>query len=361
MSEENSSIIRVCYFGIFIKSMYEKDNAMKRKITFISTFIIVITAVYFLGYAPAIPKYDSTMPTVPQNSDELENYIANQESKHHLKPDNEARIVWADSSKKKTPYSIVYLHGYSASQAEGDPVHRDFAKKFGCNLYLSRLADHGIDTVDQLLYFTPDRWWQSSKEALAIGKAIGDKVIIVSTSTGGTLALMLAAQYPDDVYAIINMSPNIAINDSKAWIANNHWGLQIARLVFGGNSRVFPKADSLKEYYKYWNDSYRLEAVSQLQELIESSMNANTFTKVKCPSLTLYYYKNEKEQDPTVKVSAMIEMNKQLSTPDNLKEMVAIPNAGAHVLGSKYVSKDIPAVEKAIEKFAVEELKMVEK
>ncbi len=83
------------------------------------------------------------------------------------------------------------------------------------------MADHGIDTTEQLLYFTPDRWWKSSKEALAIGKALGDKVIIMSTSTGGTMGLLLAADYPKDIFALINMSPNIAINDPLAFVANN--------------------------------------------------------------------------------------------------------------------------------------------
>jgi esterase/lipase len=331
---------------------------MKRKLIFITFPIILLVGIYFLGPEPAKPKYDPLMPTVPQTPDELEKYVAHQESKHKLKPDNEARIVWADSAKKKTEYSVVYIHGFSASQEEGNPVHRDFARKFGCNLYLARMADHGIDTVDQLLHFTPDRWWASSKEALAIGKAIGEKVIIMSTSTGGTMALMLAAEYPQDIFALMNMSPNIAINDSKAWIANNPWGLQIARLVFGGKSRIFPK-DSIVQ--RYWNDSYRLESVGQLQELLESKMNAETFAKVKCPSLTLYYYKNEREQDPQVKVSAMLDMNRQLSTPDDFKEIVAIPNAGAHVLGSPLISKDVPSVEAAIEKFAVDKLKLVKK
>ncbi len=331
---------------------------MKRKLIFISFPIVLLFGLYFLGPEPAKPKFDPSMPVVPQAANELEKYVSDQEARHKLKPDNEARIIWADSAKTKTEYAVIYLHGFSASPMEGNPVHINFAKKFGCNLYLARMADHGIDTVDQLLNFTPDRWWQSSKEALAIGRAIGKKVIVMSTSTGGTMALILAAQYPDDVFALINMSPNIAINDSKAWIANNPWGLQIARMVFGGKSRVFPKDTAVQ---RYWNDSYRLESVAQLQELIEEKMNPETFQKVKCPSLTLYYYKNEKEQDPQVKVSAMMEMNKQLETQENMKEMVAIPNAGGHVLASSIVSKDVPAVEKAVENFAIEKLKMPKK
>ena len=107
---------------------------MKRKLIFITFPIIALIGIYFLGPEPAKPKFDPTMPTVPQASDELEKYVAAQESKHKLKPDNEARIIWNDSSKKKTEYSVVYLHGFSASQEEGNPVHRDFARKFGCNL-----------------------------------------------------------------------------------------------------------------------------------------------------------------------------------------------------------------------------------
>ena len=101
--------------------------------------------------------------------------------------------------------------------------------------------------------------------------------------------------------------------------------------------------------------------MTQLEELLEEKMNRSTFEKITCPSLTLYYYKNEQEQDPQVKVKAMLEMNNQLGTPADRKEMVAIPNAGGHVLASAIKSKDVPAVENAIEKFAVEKLKLVKR
>jgi len=261
---------------------------MSRKSIFISFPVLLLIGIYFLGPAPAKSVYSLALPAVPLSPEELEIYISQNESRHKIKPDNEARIIWADSSKAKTKYSVVYLHGFYASQEEGDPVHENFAKKFGCNLYLSRLADHGIDTVDQLINFTIDRGWESAKEALEIGRAIGEKVILMSTSTGGTLALMLAAEYPDDVFAMINMSPNIRINHPLAFIANDPWGLQIARLVRGGKYNISPP-DSLRD--KYWYQKFRLEAVVQLQELLEEKMNEATFKKIKCPSLTLYYYK----------------------------------------------------------------------
>jgi esterase/lipase len=296
--------------------------------------------------------------SVPTQAQALTSYVEQKENQHKLKPDNEARIVWADSTMSKTKYSVVYLHGFSASQKEGDPVHKRFAEQFGCNLYLARLSDHGIDTTDALLNFTTDRWWESSKEALAIGKAIGENVILMSTSTGGTMALALAAEFPKDVFALINMSPNIRINNGAAFILNDPWGLQIARLVMGGK---YSEWDAPPQRAPYWYSKYRLEATVQLEEMLESKMNEKTFNKVNQPCLTLYYYKNEEEQDPEVKVSAMLEMMDQLSTPENLKRAVAIPSAGAHVLGSDLVSKDVESVYSEIEKFSREVLQLEER
>ena len=106
----------------------------------------------------------------------LEIYIASSEAIHKLKPDNEARIVWLnDSLKEKTEYAVVYLHGFSASQEEGDPVHYHFAKKFGCNLYLSAWQNMGLIQRMPWLNLTADKLWNSAKEAYAIGKQLGKK------------------------------------------------------------------------------------------------------------------------------------------------------------------------------------------
>lgn len=93
-----------------------------------------------------------------------------------------------------------------------------------------------------------------------------------------------------------------------------------------------------------------------MQELVEDKMTKETFEKVTQPSLTLYYYKDETHQDPTVMVSAMLKMNAELGTPDSLKVMVPVPEAGAHVIGSYLVSKDLNTVREAVDKFAIEKL-----
>jgi esterase/lipase len=304
--------------------------------------VAVLAIVYLVGPSPAKPHYNNTLQSVPADFTALEKFIADGEASHKIKPNNEARIVWAnDSLKQKTKYAIVYLHGFSASQEEGNPVHRAVAKEFGCNLYLSRLSQHGIDTTDELVNMTAENLWESAKEAYAIGKAIGDTVILMGTSTGGTLALMLAANYPE-VGGLVLYSPNIAINDPNAWLLNNPWGLQIARLVKKSNYMIVNKP--IAQYNQYWNHHYRLEATVQLEELLETAMTKTTFEKIKQPTLVLYYYKNETEQDPVVKVSAMKEMFADIQTPSEKKKMVPIPNCGNHVMASPIQSKDIETV-----------------
>jgi pimeloyl-ACP methyl ester carboxylesterase len=323
---------------------------------------LLLVGGYFLGPHPSKPKYIRELPKVPSDPAALNQYVYARESSHRLKPDNEARIIWfSDSSRQRTPYAFVYLHGFSASQKEGDPVHRNIAKEFGANLYLSRLAEHGIDTSEQLLNLTADEYWASAEEALAIGKQLGNKVVLMSTSTGGTLALKLAATYPEDVAGLILLSPNIAINDPFAWLLNNPWGLQIARSVKHGNYIV--AEDDRPIYRQYWNKPYRLEAAVQLQELIETTMKRETFKEVKQPVQLIYYYKDKIHQDSVVKVSAMLTMFDELGTPDSLKRKTDVPEAGNHVVASPIKSHDVESVQKAIEKFLIEimDLKPVEK
>jgi len=326
-----------------------------RFLKWLGVIVIILIVVYFLGPQPTTPKYSNQLPAVPSDAMLLEKYIADKEATHKLKPDNEARITWFnDSTKEKTEYAVVYLHGFSASQEEGDPVHKDFAKKFGCNLYLSRLSDHGVDTTEPLANFSAESFWNSALEAYAIGKQLGKKVILMSTSTGGTVALKLCAEYPE-IVANILLSPNIAINDSKAWMLNNHWGLQIAQLVTGKHRVV---DDTTALYAKYWNTRYATSSLVQLEELLESTMKESVFEKLKQPTLLLYYYKDEEQQDDVVKVSAMKRMFAQLATPDNLKRQVALPNTENHVLGSPIKSKDVISVQVECEKFASEILRL---
>ncbi len=311
---------------------------MKRIKRFFTILIVVVIAAFLLGPKPSKPELNKDLPSISASLATVENYIEKKEAAYDIKPDNESRIFWAnDSVKERTEYCVLYLHGFSASWYEGYPANVEFASHFGCNLYAPRLYDHGLVTEDALLDMTPDNLWNSAKEALMIARSLGKKVIIMSTSTGGTLGLKLAADFPEYVDGLILYSPNIRINNSTAWILTKPWGLQIGRKVTGGKYRVTDENFDSKEC-QYWNCKYRLEAVVYLQQLVEATMKKSTYKNVTAPVFLGYYYKDEDHQDETVRVDAMLKMFDQLGTLPAQKEKVAFPEAGEHVIACELTS-----------------------
>ncbi|MEZ5195588.1 MAG: hypothetical protein R2764_04095 [Bacteroidales bacterium] len=318
--------------------------------------ILLLLIIYFAGPKPSKPSLVAFISdTLTSNLPQLEQEIDSHESAlSSVKPDNEARILWADSTKKeKTEYAVVYLHGFSASCGEGFPVNLNFVKRYGCNMFMARLHSHGLDVDEALADLTPENYLESAKYAVNIGRQLGEKVILMSTSTGGTLSLAIAAENPW-VYALILYSPNIDVVDKSANILLKPWGLQIARLIKG----KYNEYDDPPEVQKYWQSKYRLEAVQAMKGLVDATMNETTFGKINQPLFLGYYYKNEQEQDPTVSVKRMLDMFDQVSTPSRLKIKIAFPDAGCHPIPSEIYNKNYHAVEVATYQFAEEILGM---
>ncbi len=317
--------------------------------------LILLSVTYFYGPVMPEPKLTRMLPVVAGNVGE---YVSHLEAAEKVRPGNEAKIIWAnDSTHAQTEYVLLYLHGFSASRMEGYPVNEDFPKRYGCNAYLSRLASHGLITDNPLIDMTPDRLYESAKQALVIAGQLGQKVIIMGTSTGGTLALKLAADFPEMVYGLILYSPNIKIKSKASILLSKPWGLQVARLNFGGDFRE-SKEDPSSEPCKYWYCRYRAEGPVYLQQLIDATMKKVIFAKVKCPLFMGYYFKDKQHQDQTVDIKAALEMFKQVSTPETEKRAQAFPEAGGHVIACYLTSKSVGEVATATNKFAEEVLKM---
>ncbi len=331
---------------------------MKRIKRFFGILLLLIILVYVLGPKPPKPELNKDLPSISASVANVESYIQKKEAAYNIKTDNETRIFWADDSlKERTNYCVLYLHGFSASWYEGYPAHVKFARKFGANLYIPRLHDHGLVSDDALLNMTPDELWASAKEALMIARSLGKKVIIMGTSTGGTLALKLAADFPEYVEGLILYSPNIQINNNTAFILSKPWGLQIGRKVSKSKYRITNDDFDSKDC-QYWDCKYRLEAVVYLQQLIEATMKKSTYSNVTAPVFLGYYYKDEEHQDSTVRVDAMLKMFKQLGTSPGEKVKKAFPEAGDHVIACELTSGSLNDVIDSTIDFAEKILKM---
>ena len=316
---------------------------MKKSLYILSVLLISIPAIFFLGPRPQFDAVDSNIPAFNITLDSLDGYLTWKESQvKNLKPNNQSQIIWYDSVRT-TEYAMVYLHGFSAGIQESDPVHRVLAKKFGMNLYLHRLPDHGINDPEVFRNITPADLLNSAKEALAIGRVIGEKLVILSCSTGGTYSIYLTSHNPELAYAQILYSPNIRLYDSKASLLTGPWGLKMVKNLVG-EYRVALDTFYGTEIENYWTLKYRSEGIIALQELLEQTMTNDVFEKIESPYFMGYYYKTDEESDHVVSTQAMLEFDQMTSTPDSHKKVVAFPEVGNHVIASDLRSEDLESV-----------------
>ncbi|MCO5164330.1 MAG: alpha/beta hydrolase [Mesorhizobium sp.] len=211
-------------------------------------------------------------------------YLAASEAKvANIRPGLAKEIVWAyPASRAKTPLSIVYIHGFSASKGEVRPLPDKVAAALGANLYFTRLTGHGQDNAAMGGASLND-WINDTAEALAVGRAIGEKVIVIATSTGGSLAAYAAAQpsLSKDVAALVLISPNFGVQASGAGLLTGPWGLQIAELMIG-NERGFEPANDLQK--QFWTYRYPTKATLPMAATVALARR-QAYDKVTIPAL----------------------------------------------------------------------------
>lgn len=312
--------------------------------------------IFVMGPKPKYPKYNADLPQLNMQLNDLEAYVNKRESQFpEMLSENRSKIIW-HNGVAQTEYSIVYLPGFSATPMEADPMHREFAKRYGCNIYLHRLAKHGIhNDLEIFADLTPKDMIDSAKEAIAIGRLLGKKVIVMSTSTGSTLSTYLAAENNGDIHSLIMYSPNFNLHDPNSRIAMFPWGNRLMQTIVGKyRSPNFPK-----EAAPYWNGRYRIEGLVALIYMVNETMTDDRFKKIDIPYFVGYWYKNDEECDKIISVKRIKEFEELTQTPDNQKRVVPFDKVDAHVICSPFMSKDLEGVTQATNDFAEQVLGLI--
>jgi len=334
-----------------------KQSILKSTFKFLAGLVVIQIAILLTYYVWPAASVDLSYdyPSIPTSVQQLEQYVQQKESSiKNIKKGNAATIIWADSTKSKTEYALVYLHGFSASHEEGGTVHRQIAEHFGMNLFLSRLSHHGLEGVDGMLELSPQSLMDSALEAVAIGNCLGKKVILMGTSTGATLGLPIMANDPS-IFAGIFYSANIKLADSKSALLTKPFGLSIARKVLGSNYYSF---DSPPGADQYWTTKYPIEATIALQKLINSSISKETFSNIDQSVLLVSYYKDENNQDEVVSVEAIKNCYDELGTKIGKKKYVELTEVGGHAMCSPFFSKDVVSPYEEAREFLETNLKL---
>ncbi|MCH2023909.1 MAG: alpha/beta hydrolase [Saprospiraceae bacterium] len=309
--------------------------SLTKKIILINFFFVII---YVLGPKWPTPELNNYPKQSNYSINNIDEIVSNKESSIlNIKPNNEAEIIWAnDSNHIQTRYCFVYLPGFGASKGEGEPIHREIAERYGMNLFLARLDKQGIYEEEPFIDLKEEMLVESAKEAIEIGKILGEQVIIVCTSTGATLGFYLAANDPD-IASIIAYSPNFDLADPMSDLLTGPWGLQLARIVLSSKYRSFEANDTIK---KWWINKYRIEGLIALKSLLNCTMTNENFRSINQPIYIGYYYKNENEKDKIISIPRIKEVFNLLSTPIDKKRLVALKDVSGHCMASCYHSSE---------------------
>jgi len=260
---------------------------------------------YFLALAIAIgvfislgpknsfgPETPTVRPASPGQLSELDSWLAHEESRvDHLRQGTEKEIVWFSTRHEKTPWSVVYIHGFSASKLETAPLSTKLASALHANAFYTRLTGHGQASTELGNARVQD-WMADINEAMEIGSTIGDKVLVVSCSTGSTLATWFGlSPNAQQAYAHVFISPNFGPKDKRAEMINWPWGQQIAYAVQGESRGV--RSDDPKRNLG-WTNVYPTKALFPMMALTLRVRDSN-LSQFKQPVLVFY-----SEQDQVV-------------------------------------------------------------
>jgi esterase/lipase len=302
---------------------------MRRLFTWVFAVFIFLSALFILG--PRVPV-DARIGDIILPAD-LDTYLAESEATYpDIVPGAEKVIYWAEADKSKTPLSIVYLHGYSASRQETVPLGDNIAARLGANIYYNRFKGHGRGG-EAMATATVNDWFVDTKEALEIGKRIGEKVIVLSVSTGGTTAAWLAQQPGiEPVHCFIMISPNFAPRDGRAEILTWPWGSLSVRLMAG---REYSFKPANEQQAKYWTHRYPSSVLPVMSTMVKYVRHSDLEAITK-PVLFIYSI-----HDTVIDTGEVVKAFKRLASPEKqIHRIEEKLESGNHVLAGDILASD---------------------
>jgi pimeloyl-ACP methyl ester carboxylesterase len=196
-----------------------------------------------------------------------------------LRPGTEKKVLWAQGNGVKSKTSIVFIHGFSASRVEIDPVVDLIAAELSANVYFTRLRGHGQDGR-ALAEVTYEQLLDDTIEAIEIGKSIGDDVVLMGCSTGCSL-IHIALGQDYDIKAAIYISPNFGPKPIKGQALRIPGAKFLVPLVFGQEHTFVAIND---EYTTCWTTKYPTKALFTIKTTVLAAHQVDHRT-IKIPTM----------------------------------------------------------------------------
>ena len=274
-----------------------------------------------------MPDSSPTAPNLPTAPRALADWVAQREdAQPGLKPGNAARVhLHEPAAPARTAFAVVYLHGFTASPGECAQQPELLAQALSANAFVARLPGHGLGADDAMVGITTAHWLAAAEEALAIGRRLGERVVLVGTSLGAGLATWLAARNPD-VAAVVAWSLGASPVDPAQ--------LDQVCAAQGVLHDPRPRSDA---QLRFWSRSVHVDGFRALREFMGTQMTHAMAASVRAPYFLAYYYADDTHQDPTASVTAMRAFFSALGTPPTQRRERAFAN-GTHAIASPWRS-----------------------
>lgn len=264
--------------------------------------------------------------------------------KQGVRPGNEERLQRHTPGPGRAKVAILYVHGFGASRAEGEAVVEPLAAGLGANVYYTRLPGHGGD-LEAHAAAKPEEYFARLEEDFHRVRPLGEKLILIGSSTGGLLCTWLAARHPDEVSALVLASPLFDFAPPATFLLSRRVGMRIIEAVFGEYRDASWKRDPERRkqpgYEDHWITRQRFRALLTLDGLRRTIVTDEVLASVRAPVLMLYHYADDVHQDTVVSVPAIHRAFARMNGghPQALSREVAISD-GNHILLSAYVRTD---------------------
>lgn len=276
--------------------------------------------VALVGPRPRLGRVDvdGARADVPASPDQLDAWLELGESAHaDLVPGTAAGIRWARDPGQRTATAIVFLHGYSASRQEIEPVLSDVGAELGANVLFTRLRGHGRG-YQGLAEATAEDWVFDVEQAIQAGRVLGDRVVVVGVSTGATLGALALLDQPD-VAGLIALSPNFGPT-GPADLLLLPWARIWAPPIVGDHSWEPRNA----EQGRYWTTTYPADSVIEMMEVVHAARTA-PWEQLSVPTLVF-----RSDQDDVVVQPEIDAWASEIGAP--VRVIQAAPGESGHVL-----------------------------
>lgn len=241
-----------------------------------------------------------------------------------LTPGTEKALQWACAKGQRTALAVVYIHGFSASRQEISPVPEQIAQTIGANFFAMRLAGHGRDGAALGQASLPD-WAIDLAEGMATARLLGERTVLIGTSTGASLATLAALEpsWQADIAALILISPNYALRNPMAWMLD----LPLAPLwlpwLTGREQQLKPLNPA---HARYWTLSYPTAALFALRAAQQAAVHAD-HGKATAPLLVFMA-----ESDSVVRPDAIRRVVSRWGAPSRLQSLDTAEDPLQHVI-----------------------------